>query len=138
MHRRTGLVSFCCVILLSSSSWAATVDPVRGTASINQGQGFQAIFTRVQGNVGDSVMVGPGGSATITYDDGCKQDVNPGAVVTIQNPSPCAAGAFAQTGDPLFWGALGATAIAGAVAACEAIQGCLSGSSTPRPVPLSP
>ena len=138
MRRRTGFVSFCCMILLSSSSWAApVVDPVRGTASINQGQGFQAIFTRVQGNVGDSVMVGPGGSAKITYDDGCQQDVNPGAVVTIQSPSPCASGAFAQTGDPAFWAVLGGTAIAAGVAICEASKGCFPHGS-PGPVPLSP
>jgi hypothetical protein len=110
---------------------------VRGVASINQGQGFQTIFGRVQGNPGDSVMVAPGGSAKITYDDGCTQDVNPGAVVTIQNPSPCAAGAFAQTGDPAFWVVLGGTVIAGGVAVCEAIQGCLS-SNANRPAPLSP
>jgi len=45
------------------------------------------------------VMVGPGGSATVVYEDGCKVDVRPGAVTTIAPLSPCAAGSNAQTSD---------------------------------------
>jgi hypothetical protein len=41
-------------------------------------------------------MVGPGGSATIAYEDGCKVDVRPGAVTTIAPLSPCASGSNAQ------------------------------------------
>lgn len=136
MGRRTGLVSFCCVLLASSSSWAAAVDPVRPTASINQGQGFQIFFSRVQGNPGDSVMVGPGGLATITYDDGCKVEVNPGRVETIQNPSPCSSGAFAQTDDWGLWVAAGGAAAGAGFAACAA-TGCFS-SNKNNTTPLSP
>ncbi len=140
MRRRVGLVGLCCVLLANSSSWAATVEPGPGpgVTSINQGRGFQLIFSTVQGNTGDSVMVGPGGSATITYKDGCKQEVKPGAVVTIQeDPSPCAAGAFAQSPDPGFWVAAGGAAIGAGFAICAAIQDCLSSNNTNNK-PLSP
>ncbi len=77
------------------AAWAATVQPVQGDLSINQGQGFQKVNGRVEAKVGDSVMVSPGGSATVSYADGCKVDVKPGAVVTIAPLSPCASGSYA-------------------------------------------
>jgi hypothetical protein len=40
---------------------------------------------------------GPGGAVTVTYDDGCKVSVQPGAVTTIAPLSPCAAGSNAAT-----------------------------------------
>ena len=52
--------------------------------------------SRTNANVGDLVMVGPGGSATVVYDDGCKVNVQPGAVTTIAPLSPCASGSNAQ------------------------------------------
>jgi len=85
--------------MLSTSSWAATVEPGQGNLSVNQGQGFQPINSRIDANVGDSVMVAPGGAATVVYDDGCKVDVQPGAVTTIAPVSPCASGSYAQSND---------------------------------------
>ena len=40
-------------------------------------------------------MVGPGGSATVVYDDGCRVPVQPGAVATIAPLSPCASRSYA-------------------------------------------
>ena len=141
MRRRAALAVFCSVLTVSSSVWAAVVEPIVPTASIRyQGQssGFQTISGRVQGNTGDSVMVGPGGLARITYNDGCRQEVKPGEVVTIQeDPSPCATGAFAQTPDWALWGVGIGFATATGIAICQAIQAC-GGSSSTRPAPLSP
>jgi hypothetical protein len=50
-------------------------------------------------NVVDPVIAGLGSMATVVYDDGCKVDVQPGAVTTIAALSPCAAGAYAQLND---------------------------------------
>jgi hypothetical protein len=83
-------------MLLTSQCWAATIEPGQGDLTVNQGQGFQPINSRVDANVGDSVMVGPGGAAAVTYPDGCNVAVQPGAVVTIAPISPCAAGSYAQ------------------------------------------
>src|SRR6202171_6594633 len=56
-------------LFLVSASWAATIEPVQGNLSLNRGQGFQPINSRVDANVGDSVVVGPGGAAAVTYSD---------------------------------------------------------------------
>lgn len=74
----------------------ATVEPLQGDLSINQGQGFQRVDSRVQANVGDSLMVAPGGSASLVYPDGCQVTIQPGSVVSIAPLSPCASGSLAQ------------------------------------------
>jgi hypothetical protein len=94
-----GALCFGCAVLLTSSTWAATLEPGQGDLSVNQGQGFQPVNSRVDTKVGDSIMVGPGGSATLTYEDGCTVTVQPGSVTTIAPLSPCASGSNAQTGD---------------------------------------
>jgi hypothetical protein len=86
-----------CSLLVVSASWAATIEPVQGgNLSLNQGQGFQPVNSRVDANVGDTVMVGPGGAAAVTYPDGCKVPVQPGAVTTIAPLSPCTSGSLAD------------------------------------------
>ena len=106
MAKRPLIGAFCLAMLLSSSSWAATVEPGQGSLTINQGQGFQPVNTRINANVGDSVMVGPNGTAAVVYDDGCTVNVQPGAVTTIAPISPCASGSYAQNNDDDFpWGA---------------------------------
>ena len=83
-------------LFLVSASWAATIDPVQGNLQLNRGQGFQPVNSRVDANVGDTVVVGPGGAAAVTYSDGCKVSVQPGAVTTIAPLSPCASGSMAD------------------------------------------
>ena len=85
-----------CSLLLVSASWAATIEPVQGNLSLNRGQGFQPVNSRIDANVGDTVVVGPGSAAAVTYSDGCKVSVQPGAVTTIAPLSPCASGARAD------------------------------------------
>src|ERR1700681_1935002 len=83
-------------LFLVSASWAATIEPVQGNLSLNRGQGFQPVNSRIDANVGDTVVVGPGGAAAVTYSDGCKVSVQPGAVTTIAPLSPCASGSMAD------------------------------------------
>lgn len=94
------LALVCCGAFLSSSAWAATLEPGQGTLSVNQGQGFQPVNSRIDANVGDAAMVAPGGTATIVYDDGCTVPVQPGDVATIAPLSPCASGSYAQSAPP--------------------------------------
>ena len=130
-----GAMCFGCVTLLGSSSWAATIEPDQGNLMVNQGKGFQPINGRVDASVGNSVMVAPGGTATVVYDDGCKVTVEPGTVTTIAPLSPCASGSYAQ--DPSFdWGAvtLGVLAVgAGGLAIYEATKSTRNGTA-----PISP
>jgi hypothetical protein len=85
-----------CSLFLVNASLAATIEPVQGNLSLNQGQGFQPVNSRVDANVGDTVVVAPGGAAAVTYPDGCKVSVQPGAVTTIAPLSPCASGSRAD------------------------------------------
>jgi hypothetical protein len=98
MARRSLLcvLTIGCSLLIVGTCWAATIEPVQGNLSLNQGQGFQPVNSRVDANVGDSVMVGPGGAAAVTYPDGCKVQVQPGTVTTIAPLSPCASGSLAD------------------------------------------
>jgi hypothetical protein len=96
MAAKSLIGAFCWAMLLSSSTWAATLEPGQGQISVNQGQGFQPVNSRVDANVGDSVMVSPDGSASVVYADGCKVNVRPGAVATIAPISPCASGSYAD------------------------------------------
>jgi hypothetical protein len=107
--------AFCWAMLLSSSTWAATLQPGQGDLSINQGQGFQPVNSRVDANVGDSVMVGPGGAATLVYDDGCKVSVQPGSVATIAPLSPCASGSYADTNGPDYGAIIMGVVVLGAI-----------------------
>jgi len=98
----------CCVLAMfagaapaqtaTTQTPAATVEPVQGDLSLNRGAGFQKIESRVQANVGDSVMVGAGGAANLVYSDGCQVNIQPGSVVSITPLSPCASGSLAQDG----------------------------------------
>jgi hypothetical protein len=97
-HHLLSVVAISFAVLAASPSWATTVQPGIGNLTINQGQGFKPVTGQLDANVGDSVMVGPGGSATVVYEDGCKVDVQPGGVTTIAPLSPCASGSNAQVG----------------------------------------
>lgn len=105
MRAFTGTTCFLAAFLVSAASWAATIEPGQGDLSINQGQGYERVDGRVSANVGDTVMVSPGGSAKVSYADGCQVSVQPGSVMTIAPLSPCASGSLAQDGG-LNYGAL--------------------------------
>src|SRR5580658_7851544 len=104
MREWLGVACFASAFFFGTATWAADVQSVQGDLSINQGQGFQAVNGRIDANVGDSVMVGPSGSATVSYSDGCQVTVQPGAVTTIAPLSPCASGSYAQDS---YWGNAG-------------------------------
>jgi hypothetical protein len=70
-------VTLGCTVLAASPSWAAVLQPGLGDLTIDHGQGFKTVTRQATANVGDSVMVGPGGAAIVTYDDGCKVSIQP-------------------------------------------------------------
>jgi hypothetical protein len=137
MRAFLGAACFAFAFLASAISWAATLEPGQGDLSINQGQGFQRVNGRIDANVGDSVMVSPDGTATVSYDDGCQVPVQAGSVVTIAPLSPCASGSVAQDAGFFNVGALimGAGFIAGGAAA---VYGITQGDKTPAYTPASP
>jgi len=109
---RLFLCVLSCVALAASPCLAATVEPGQGSLSINHGQGFQPVGGPVTAQVGDSLMVAPGGTATVLYDDGCKVAVQPDGVTTIAPLSPCASGSYAENSD-FSWGGVAMGVLAG-------------------------
>ena len=105
MRAFTGTICFIVAFLATTVCWAATIEPGQGDLSINQGQGYQRVDGRINANAGDVVMVSPGGSATVSYADGCQVNVQPGSVMAIAPLSPCASGSMAQIPDSGFGGA---------------------------------
>jgi hypothetical protein len=93
---RLFLCAMSCVVFAASPCLAATVEPGQGSLSINHGQGFEPVGGPMTAKAGDSVMVAPGGTATVVYDDGCKVAVEPDGITTIAPLSPCASGSYAQ------------------------------------------
>lgn len=90
---------FGCSLLAATACRAATIQSIQGEVSVNQGQGFHQINGAVEVKAGDSVMVSPGGSATVSYEDGCNVELHPGAVMVIAALSPCASGSYAEEQD---------------------------------------
>src|ERR1700761_6391422 len=93
MTFRVGISCFSAFVLASSACWAEpqsiVIQPTQGNLYVSGGQGFQPVDGPINANVGDTVMVAPGGTAMVAYPDGCKVAVQPGEVTTISRVSPC-------------------------------------------------
>jgi hypothetical protein len=101
------------------SAAAATVTP-SGTVYIDRGSGYQPVAGAVEAKPGDVVMAMAGGSATVTYNNGCQQSVDVGAVVVVSEVGPCAADVSPGVDYTLV---IGGVAVAGGVAAAIALSG---------------
>ena len=89
-------VAFCFV--LTSAVSAATVTAVTGKVSINRGDGFAQISSATSAKPGDRVMAGFGGTAEIVYDNGCRQKVESGSLITVVETPPCEKPTVSQDG----------------------------------------
>ena len=89
MQIARGVAAFIAAVALSLSSFAATVMPEQGIVLVNHGNGYENATGPTAVNPGDIVVVNPGGSAQITYPDGCTVPVAVGAIVTVGAQSPC-------------------------------------------------
>jgi hypothetical protein len=126
--------AFCCAMLLTSSTWATTLEPEAGEVWINHGQGFVRVNGPADAKDGDNVMVGPGGAAAVVYDNGCRVEVQPGAVVSISPvpPSPCPSGSLPDNTNNINWGLVGlGVALAGAAGGIVYFATKSSSSSSP-------
>ncbi|OYW55121.1 MAG: hypothetical protein B7Y80_10145 [Hyphomicrobium sp. 32-62-53] len=116
-------------MIVSVPSFAATVTP-SGQVFIDRGQGYQQISGPTEAKSGDVVMAMAGGNATITYENGCQQAVDVGAVGIVSEVPPCLADAPVSPGID-YTLVIGGVAVAGGVAAAIALSGgddkCASG-----------
>jgi len=68
---------------------AATLEPLSGVVSLNDGKGYKPIVWPVTVKPNNAVMVAPGGSAWLVYNDDCRIKVLPGSVYTVADEIPC-------------------------------------------------
>ena len=108
-------------MMASTAGHAATLEAT-GQVSVNRGSGFLPVSGAAQVSPGDRVMVGPGASAQIVYDGGCREVIAAGSVGYVKGASlkdgpVCAAStsaAHAATGSGI--GGFTAGQVVGAVA----------------------
>lgn len=98
--RKTLIAASMSLLLLGTAADAATLAGIKGQVMVNTGGGYQAVSGSLSLNPGDLVMAGPGGGATLSFEDGCVASVLPGAVVAIGQQSPCVTQVQAQSQEP--------------------------------------
>jgi hypothetical protein len=80
----------------------AVISSSAGKVLVNKGKGFAPASGMLSLNVGDSVMVGKGSSAVISYNEGCSVNAAASSVLTVSETAPCAAGQAMLTADGVF------------------------------------
>jgi len=94
MHR--ALIAAVCFCLLGLPAAAdggpIVVAPEGGEVLVNAGSGFVTLSGPAQVVPGASVMVRPGGAATVRYSATCSARIGAGRVWTIQPVAPCIEG----------------------------------------------
>jgi hypothetical protein len=68
---------------------AAVLDGIQGQVLINRGAGYRLAKGPTELKPGDSIIANPGGSAVVSYTDGCNVPVAAGSVVAVADASPC-------------------------------------------------
>lgn len=89
MRGLLGAVTLTLTAFVSSHSFAATVDQLQGTVSVNRGSGYLRINVPAILVEGNSVMAGPANSAEIVYENGCRSKVEPGSVAIVTKEPVC-------------------------------------------------
>lgn len=111
--------------LFGATAHAAQVIPTAGSVFIDRGTGYTEVKAPTEGKNGDVVIALVGGSGEVVYSDGCRAKVEVGNVVTITEPSPCAAlnNTNSTVGGVDTTLIIGGVAVAGGVAAAIALSG---------------
>jgi|SRR5678815_1569915 hypothetical protein len=112
--RAVSFLAVALVVFANSPVNAAMLSDVSGQALVNRGSGYQLAANGMVLNPGDVVVVNPGGTAQISYPDGCTVPVQVGAIVTVTEISPCAITTGAVQPEPST-GLSGTTLLLGAV-----------------------
>lgn len=112
-------------VLFGASAHAAKVIPTSGSVFIDRGTGYAEVKAPTDAKTGDVVIALVGGSGEVVYSDGCRAQVEVGNVVTITEPSPCAAlnNSSTAAGGVDTTLIIGGVAVAGGVAAAIALSG---------------
>lgn len=104
---KAALISGCLGLALAFSASAAeqatpkdnsALTEAKGKVLVNTGKAFAPAAVDMRLKPGDRVMVQEDGEATITFDDGCKLDIEENKLVTVPDQSNCAGAAVVQQG----------------------------------------
>ncbi|MGE3917879.1 MAG: hypothetical protein AB7F78_19465 [Hyphomicrobiaceae bacterium] len=98
---------------LPAASQAATIQQLQGSVMANTGGGYKSVTSPGSIPVGTRIMAAAGGSATIVYDNGCEERVEPGMVVVVKETIECKAAAAPFGAAPYV---VGGIAVAGGAA----------------------
>jgi hypothetical protein len=109
----------------SAADAVATVTQIQGVALVNQGTEYVNAKSGMPLYEGDRVMAMEGGSAELTFADGCKLNVPDNQVVSVGTQSSCATGTVSQRAVGPYLAAAPAVA-GGAAAAGMAAAGVLA------------
>ena len=114
-----------------ASASDAVLSNVTGPALVNQGDAYVTATPQTELSTGDRLMVLEGGSAEVTYADGCIHTLTDSEVLTIGKQSTCAdEQAAAEDTGPSFAAAMGAAPIAGAFVIGGTGVGILAGAAS--------
>jgi hypothetical protein len=69
---------------------AAVLDGINGQVMVKRGGTYRLVKGPMELKPGESVVANPGGSAVISYTDGCNVPVAADSVVAVSEASPCA------------------------------------------------
>lgn len=114
--------AIACGVLASESAGAATLTVLTGEVFLSNGQGYQAVSGQINVQPTDCLLVNPGGSAEVTYDDGAIVKLGPGSTMCVGSSAADQAGQSASslTGDAgtnyMMLGLVGVGVIGGAIA----------------------
>mgnify|MGYP006898467137 FL=1 len=75
--------AIACGILAPESASAATLTVLTGEVFLSNGQGYQAVSGQINVEPADCLLINPGGSAEITYDDGAIVKLGPGSTMCV-------------------------------------------------------
>ncbi len=90
---RSALVAaFAASLLIVAEAQAAKVVDIQGNVLVDHGRGFRPISMSQFVPSGTRVMARAQSSATIVYDNGCREVVAPGAVATVTQNGACELG----------------------------------------------
>ena len=88
---RKCLITLVSLMTAGPPALAATVSPQSGIVQVNTGSGFGQIHETAQVPPGTQIMVEPGGSALISYEN-CQVKVGAHQVWSVAAKSPCPSG----------------------------------------------
>ena len=81
----------------AASEPVATITQIDGIALVSQGSDYVTATAGMSLREGDRLMAMEGGSATITYKDGCVHNLADNTIATVGSVESCATGALASS-----------------------------------------